>query len=768
MSAPRRRVGVGLGVWVMAAVACGSSDSPEPRQDTAEPGEASAPDDAGSAASTPAAAERREEHAVFVLGHNRLLAHERRHGGLYIDAGSAGFAKYVRFGLPSLRWRLAQELAGTRAAVAEKLASIEVPLTAQEAASFERLTLRVHGSARQRLGVKVNGRKAALQQGRIELAEGWQIVSLTIDRGLLVPGENFIALEFGRSGSPGLAWLWLGPGGDELDADQETLGYDPEADAFTLPRGNGLTYYVYVPEAGELVADVDGARQGCRVDVHVQAARESLESALMGPDSGISLAALAGQVVRLDMTALGCERVRLARARLTTPGKPRTVHHGPPPRYIVLWMMDTLRADRVKPFEPKARPEVPNLERLAETGTVFRQYYVQGNESQTSHSSIWTSLYPVNHNVRTAGNGGTWLLSKRFAKLPSLLARAGLYTIGVTANGYVTKHHGYGRGFAIWRNLMREGAAKNGSVPAQEILESSLYYLGQAYKKSPVFLFLGTIDTHKPWIGREPWLTKYDPEPYSGVHERAAWPINLGMTIGSMKCDQVPEPRDLTRINAIYDSDVSYQDQQIGQLLDRLEEWGIMNETMIIVTADHGEELWEHGKCGHGGSLRETLVRVPLLIHYPPLFQGRVVEEGAEGVDLLPTILDALGLDAPDEAQGQTLIPLAQGAMTGYPMASYASQYEYAHAMRIARWKARVGRSGVPELYDVVSDPGETRNLAQEVPIARRFMTDALSMFLVHRSRWRKRIWGVANNMSAQAAADLERRGQDQKASSSR
>jgi choline-sulfatase len=390
---------------------------------------------------------------------------------------------------------------------------------------------------------------------------------------------------------------------------------------------------------------------------------------------------------------------------------------------------------------------------------VFRQYWVEGNESQTSHASVWTSLFPANHNVRTAGNGGTWQLARSFARLPVLLGEAGFHNIGVTANGYVTMKGGYGRGFDVFRNLMREGAAVNGNVPAAQILDLGLEYMATKYQDSPVFLFLGSIDTHKPWIGHEPWLSRYDPEPYSGIHQRAAWPRNLGMTQGSMKCVETPEPRDLARINAIYDSDVSYQDQQLGRLMDQLEAWGIADQTMIIVTADHGEELWEAGRCGHGASLRETLVWVPLLIHYPPLFHGRVVEQGADGVDLLPTILDALDLPEVDAAQGHSLIPLAQNTMTamaGYPMPSYASQYEYAHAMRVANWKARVGRSGVPELYDLRSDPGELVNLAAERPIARQFMSDVLATFLIYRQRWKKRLWGVASNMSARAARDLE------------
>ena len=89
-------------------------------------------------------------------------------------------------------------------------------------------------------------------------------------------------------------------------------------------------------------------------------------------------------------------------------------------------------------------------------------------------------------------------------------------------------------------------------------------------------MFFGTIDTHKPWVGHEPWLSKYDPEPYRGYFKKKVSPRHLGMVRGSMRCVQVPKPRDLKRINAIYDSDVSYQDQQLGVVLDQLDEWGIL------------------------------------------------------------------------------------------------------------------------------------------------------------------------------------------------
>jgi arylsulfatase A-like enzyme len=179
---------------------------------------------------------------------------------------------------------------------------------------------------------------------------------------------------------------------------------------------------------------------------------------------------------------------------------------------------------------------------------------------------------------------------------------------------------------------------------------------------------------------------------------------------------------------------------------------------MIVFTSDHGEEMWDHGKIGHGQSVREELVRVPMLISYPPLFPaGKVVNEGVEIIDLLPTIVDALGGKIPADVQGESLIPLAQGAGdAGYPRPAIASQYELAHTMRLSRWKLWVGGSGETRLFDASSDPAESKELSAQRPLERRFVTDALGVWMAYQGQWKKSKWGVASNHKPDLARDLE------------
>jgi arylsulfatase A-like enzyme len=383
---------------------------------------------------------------------------------------------------------------------------------------------------------------------------------------------------------------------------------------------------------------------------------------LTGDRHRVDLSAMAGKVVRLAITARECPRARVGHPRITLIGpEPAALAKAEPPRYVILWVMDALRADKIGVFTPGARAQTPNLDELAKTSAVFRQYYVQGNESQVSHSSVWTSMYPAVHGVRDVDIGGTWKLDPKFRLLAQEVAGAGFYTLGVTGNGFVNADAGYARGFKEYRNLMREGGVMNNFIPGQVIVDAALKAFDK-HRADPAYLFLGTIDTHGPWVARKPWIDIYSPGPYHGPFQEFGTAKDLGITPTSMGCAIIPPPEDIERLRAIYDSAVSYHDMQVGRLVHQLQAWGIWDQTMLIITADHGEELFEDKRCGHGGSLRDSLERVPLLVHDPSRFPaGTIVDEGAEGVDLMPTVLTALGRPAPDAAQGAALEALAQG-----------------------------------------------------------------------------------------------------------
>jgi len=714
--------------------------------------------DAGAVVPVDAAAPARVEHAVFSLVDNRHGAHRFVGGAPVLDGGDIGFARYTRFGLPAPRWHLGHERGGERAAVADRIASLEIPLSREHATWVTQIVARVHAVKDQQLALKINGRRASDDPGAstIALVDGWQTITVPIAAGRLGDGENVLVLETrGPKGQVGIGWLVLGPAGMPTDDPRAAARFDAKGDTITLAKDASLVWYLTVPDGGHLLGDVDGA---CKIEVRARASDGSFAGGLLAADQPrIDLTAMAGRVVALALTARECPTATIARPQITV--------HGPPPaprpasaapRYVVLWVMDALRADKIPTFTPGARAQTPSFDELAKSSAVFRQYYVQGNESQTSHSSVWTGLYPAVHGVRLAGVGGTYRLDPSFELIATQLAQTGMFTTAVTGNGFVNESGGYARGFKDFRNMMREKGIINGVIYGETIVDEALRRL-DAHRAEPTYLFLGTIDTHGPWIARKPWIDIYSPGRYDGPFQQFGTAKELGFKPGSMGCSIIPPPKDVERLRAIYDSAISYQDKQLGRFVDQLKQWGIWDQTMLIVTADHGEEFFEDRRCGHGGSLRDSLVRVPLLIHDPARFPGgTIIDEGAEGVDVLPTILDALGAPPVAAAQGHPLAPLAQGIGRGWPQPSYASQYEYAHAMRIGRWKIRVGKSGVPIIADVVGDPDERDDRSGTAPVERRMLTDNLGLFLALRTQWKKRDWGVTTNVTAAGALALD------------
>jgi len=655
-------------------------------------------------------------HPVFDLVANRTLAHVERAGALSIAAGSPGFARYVHFSRPLATWKLRQTEDGKRVALAMTQAVLEVPLTAAEAKGGV-LTLRLKSPVRQTVRATAAGKASAA----VPLAEGWQTVQITMPAGALVDGENKIVLGFANSGhfgdkkaSAAVEWIDIGPPSHET-APPEIF----DGTSLVVPANGALVYYVMVPTGGALALDAPG----CNLKI-----------------TPADLSAHADKVVRLSLASAG-GACTIKSAALTTAGDAPTVKRAPAPKNVVFWMTDDTRSDKFNLYNPKTRVETPVVDAFAKRATLFKVAYVQGNESRVSHASLWTSLYPLNHHFISEKAK----LDPKFVTLPEAVKPTGRATLGLMGNGFIDAFWGFGQGWDLLRNHIHEG----GGLKAEDFVAEAKQLLPK-YAAKPFFLYLGTIDAHVSWRAHQPWIGKYDPEPYSGPFVKACLDPQLDKIVGGKL--GINE-RDKTRIVALYDSDVSYNDQQFGKLLELLN----ADDTMIIFTADHGEELWDHGKIGHGQSLREELVHVPLLISYPPLFPpGKSVSEGVEIIDLLPTIVDALGGKVPAEAQGESLIGLAQGEGAGYPRPAIASQYELAHTMRLGRWKLSVFGSGEVRLFDAATDAAESKELSAARPVEKRFITDAMGMWMAYQSQWKKSRWGVASNQKAELARDLE------------
>lgn len=724
-------------VAALAVCACGKS---KPHNDEPPPkvGEATQQKTAAPAVAPQKAPARGPEHAVYSLLDNRLSAHLTRGGGLLVDAGSAGFAKYTRLGNvmkgAKKAWELRQSEGEVKVArITGKSGSVFVPLNAAQVAKGT-VRIRAFSADKQPVSLKVNDNKDI--NGNLE--SGWSTLELTVPSGQLREGENAISIFAKKSGLE-VAWIQIGaqaPVGD----DGSVKFYDAGSRSLVIPKDGAMSWYVEVPDKAKLTGDLtDGA-----CTVHVTATADdggTAEGKLVGTGSAVDLAPVAGKAARIDLATEGCPEAHLTSASLVLPGDPPQVKRGDPPKYVVFIVMDSLRADRIRAFNPKARPETPNWDKLAESSTLFMNNYVQGNESQVSHASMWSSNYLAKHKAIEMHDK----LADKWMTIDEVAKKAGKYTAGASGNGYIRPARGFGNAWDQFVNHIEKSLGLKGA----DIMEKGLSFI-QPKKDRPWFLYLGFIDTHVTWRAKAPWMDKYD----GGYKGRFQTEYGDDGPHGSDGKDLTEKEQ--AHVRALYDSNVSYQDDLVGQLIEKLKTWGVYDQTMIIITADHGDEQWEDGRVGHGGSERETLLHVPLLIHYPPLFPAGKVMEGTEGIDIVPTLADALGVATDPEWQGQSLIPLANGA-GGYPLMSFSSQYENGHAGRIWPWKLKLMGTGAPRLYNLAKDPDERNDLwgKASAEVGARLLLDPMWILRNWNVEWKKSQWGNAADVSSRFASDL-------------
>jgi arylsulfatase A-like enzyme len=686
---------------------------------------------------------RGPEHAVYSLVDNRLSAHLERGGGLLLPAGSAGMAKYTRFGNPEKikqrPWELKQkqgEVAVGR--ITGTKARVDVPLTEAMLAGNPVVRIRAFSTEARAITLRVNEHDDINTQ---LAGGGWSTLEVAIPAGQLVAGDNQIQIFVKGEGLP-VEWIQVG---GSAPAEGALAFYDAGDKALVLPEGGAMVWYAFAPENGLVTGNLaDGA---CQVAVTAEGEDgQVVEGTLEGLGSAVDLDKLSGQAIRLSLAAKGCPTAKLTDAALVVPGEaPTPPDRGAPPKYVVMIVMDSLRADRVKPWNPEARPEVPTFEKLAADSAVFLQHYVQGNESRVSHASLWTSMYPVRHGYLDSKER----LNLDFVTIDEVAKSAGMYVAGASGNGYVSpKRWNFGTKWDRFTNHIHEELG----LKAEDILDRGWAMV--ADKKEPWFLYLGFIDTHVSWRAKKPWIDKYSPG-YSGRFEET---FSGGDAAAVAEKKITMTEAEIEHVRALYDSNVSYQDDQLRLLIEKLQAAGIWEQTMLIITADHGDEQWEEGgRVGHGMSNRDMLVHVPLLIHYPPLFKPGAVAEGVEVLDVVPSLADALGVAMDPAWQGESLIPLTGGVGRGYPRMSFNSMLEDSHGARIAHWKVQIGTGSTPKVYDLATDRDEMKDLWGQdgAHIGARAVLDPLWLLRANNMEWKKSQWGNAANVSSRFATDL-------------
>ncbi len=347
---------------------------------------------------------------------------------------------------------------------------------------------------------------------------------------------------------------------------------------------------------------------------------------------------------------------------------------------VILITIDTLRADRLSSYGGEVA--TPHMDALAAEGVRFSNAASAVPFTLPAHSSIMTGTYPPHHGVRE--NVG-YFLDESVPTLAETLLEAGHSTGGFVSAFVLDRRWGIGRGFDRYFDdfeIRSDTQVNLGSVQREgpETIGEAVRWLDQRPPEDSFFLWLHLFDPHDPYTPPEPFESRYPNRPY--------------------------------------EAEVAYTDALIGDFRARLEERGLLDRSLVVLTADHGEGLGDHGESFHGFFVYDSTVHVPLIVREPfGGLAGRVVDAPVSHVDLMPTILDALGLEAPGSLQGRSLLPLMLGREEAVERQVYSESYyplfHYGWAPLRALRTAGHKYIDAPaaELYDLAADPGEAVNV---------------------------------------------------------
>lgn len=394
-----------------------------------------------------------------------------------------------------------------------------------------------------------------------------------------------------------------------------------------------------------------------------------------------------------------------------------------PPWNVVLVVVDTLRADRLSLYGYH-RPTSPQLEDLARRAVVFENVQSQAGCTFPSVNSLLTSLYPY-HFLRQ-GEGRDLSIPEGIASLPEILGRAGRATLAVSASPIVratpsrnNPQGGYGRGF---ERFDEECLSQDAACVNRRFLDLL------ATTPEPFFAYLHYLDPHAPYHPPRDHPRRFADRGYQGsrwVRWGNVRPITDALYRGGGKVGFGPE--DIEHLRDLYDEEVRYFDRRFGELIRWLDARGLMDRTLLILAADHGEELMEHGEFTHCRDIAyETNLRTPLLMAIPGVPGGVRRRALVQNLDLVPTVLDYLGIAADGLAlEGRSLRPV---------IAADRPVHRQVFGLQGTARTVRDGRhkllyhlgDGSARLYDLGEDPGETRDLAARRPEVRARLETAL------------------------------------------
>jgi len=411
---------------------------------------------------------------------------------------------------------------------------------------------------------------------------------------------------------------------------------------------------------------------------------------------------------------------------------------------VILIVMDTVRADHMSIYNYE-RDTTPNMREFIKNATFYPRSVSSGDMTLSSHASIFTGLYVSEHGAHydpwNNAPGGK-PLDKKMDTLAEILSKDGYETMGVVSNyGFVSHAFNMDQGFQYFDQR----------VPVVFLGQSQPYYIRQGIRdvlthfsspsefdlqyrraedinreaftqldrvkgdKRPFFLFINYMDAHAPYIPPPPFDTMYP-----GKDEDFTAAKFFDLEEGVMKLERDITDHEHNHIVSQYDGGISYLDFQTNTFLDRLRKLGLYENSIIIVTSDHGESFGERNFIDHGVSVYQDQVYVPLIIKYPNQSSGRIVNTVVNSVDILPTILSVSGINLPQHISGKSLVNIESAEPRTVMSETYPNGFLLDWNPRFDRIERAIfnrnfkfieSTKGKKELYDLSLDQDEKQNL---------------------------------------------------------
>jgi arylsulfatase A-like enzyme len=560
------------------------------------------------------------------------------------------------------------------------------------------------------------------------------VVATACERGLppTLVVEDVVA-DLARDGADrSRAWTSLDPG--------DALRADGARDSLVMPPGGTTTWRIAVPDAAALRFGVgvegagkrDDSRAGLRFTVAIDGAsafaREVNPATARADrrwfDERIDLTPWKGRTIDVTFAVAavgsgdiagpaGWSRVRVVRETTV----PRQVATAERPNVVVV-VVDTLRADAVGPHG--GGPSLtPRLDAFGAGGLVFAQAVSQSSWTLESVSSLMTGLHSRAHGARGRHDknaGAEWgVLGDGAVTWAELAAHAGITPVGVSANPLVSRGTNLAQGFETFVELPWNPEGRD--WPDGDAVNGAFFDWLDTHGGRRFVAYLHYMEPHDPYTPDDP------PDAGAGLRPAIAkgWIRDAATQINWSHAAPL-SAEEIAHLRDRYRGEVAEWDEAFGGLVDLLMSSHLLDRTVIVVTADHGEEFQEHGRLTHGSHLYEETVRVPLVLRGPGIPVGRR-DDPVQGIDLFPTLARILGVTAPPGLGGHDLLAAGDDTRPAVLETSSGIGPDGAPldlvAVRTARWKlVETPALDRRELYDLSADPGERNDRAASAPEA--------------------------------------------------